>query len=344
MRKFIVSDLHGNDKIYYSIINYLNNVDNNNNVTLYINGDLIDRGYGSGEMLIDVYNRIINNIGFKINYLAGNHEFMMYNASRRLEYNKSFYSLNGEVWLDNGGNITTVTLEDLVTFEEQMKLCNFLSTLDIYHKFDETISNKPIVLVHAMCPWIVDDNCNLKIKDTGVYYNADRNRRDYVYSLNDPVFMSTWARLNDPYFDHIVKRLGNDKYYSIVGHTPIFNNPGFNYDKLDNVLNIDGGSAMYVYKLENYFIEDEKDTNLNWKTLDFDNVEERHRYQLEKYDHIPLVELLDNKLRILIFNRLNQIIDGYYFYNQKFTKINEDELNEYRKFLKENKVKKLIKM
>ena len=99
MRNFIVSDLHGSDKIYYSIINYLNNVDNNDNVSLYINGDLIDRGFGSGEMLLDVYKRITNNIGFKIEYLAGNHELMMYNASKRLEYNKSFYSLD-DVWLD----------------------------------------------------------------------------------------------------------------------------------------------------------------------------------------------------------------------------------------------------
>lgn len=39
MRNFIVSDLHGSDKIYISIMNYLNNVDCNDNVTLYINGD-----------------------------------------------------------------------------------------------------------------------------------------------------------------------------------------------------------------------------------------------------------------------------------------------------------------
>ena len=343
MRQFIVSDLHGNDKVYYSIVNYLNNVDNNGNVTLYINGDLIDRGFGSGEMLFDVYKRITNNIGFKIEYIAGNHELMMYNASKRLKYNKSFYSLD-DVWLDYGGNVTAVTLEDLVTFDEQMVICDYLSTLNVYHKFDETINGKNIVLSHSMCPREVKDNCDLKVKDTISYYFDAGYYHDQVYSLEDLVFLYTWARVDDPYFNQVVRRLGNDKYFSIVGHTPNFDKPGFKYDSQDNVLNIDGGSARDVGRLDCYYEEDNYNPDLDWRTLSWDSVEERHRSKIARYDHVPLVEILDNKLRILIFNRLNQIIDGYYFINQNIIKIDEDELNEYRKYLEENKLKKLTKV
>ena len=45
MRKFIVSDLHGDGAIYDSVINYLENLHNEGeDITLYINGDLVDRG------------------------------------------------------------------------------------------------------------------------------------------------------------------------------------------------------------------------------------------------------------------------------------------------------------
>ncbi len=69
MRKFIVSDLHGNGNVYNSIMKYLENVNKEEDVTLYINGDLIDRGKDSGRMLLDIYDRVTNNKGFHIEYL-----------------------------------------------------------------------------------------------------------------------------------------------------------------------------------------------------------------------------------------------------------------------------------
>ena len=54
MRKFIVSDLHGNGEVYDSIISYLENISLIDKVELYINGDLIDRGIDSMRMLEDV--------------------------------------------------------------------------------------------------------------------------------------------------------------------------------------------------------------------------------------------------------------------------------------------------
>ena len=59
MRKFIVSDLHGNGNMYNSIIKYLENVNKDDEIMLYINGDLIDRGLDSADMLLDVRKRIL---------------------------------------------------------------------------------------------------------------------------------------------------------------------------------------------------------------------------------------------------------------------------------------------
>ena len=58
MRKFIVSDLHGCGEVYDSIMGYLDNIGLMDDVVLYINGDLIDRGLDGYRMLIDVMERI----------------------------------------------------------------------------------------------------------------------------------------------------------------------------------------------------------------------------------------------------------------------------------------------
>ena len=65
MRKFIVSDIHGNGNVYYSIMGYLDNISKEEEIELYINGDLIDRGDYSSEILLDVMKRIKEN-KFKI--------------------------------------------------------------------------------------------------------------------------------------------------------------------------------------------------------------------------------------------------------------------------------------
>ncbi len=45
MRKFIISDIHGFGNVYYSMMNYVDNISKEEDVELYINGDLFDRGY-----------------------------------------------------------------------------------------------------------------------------------------------------------------------------------------------------------------------------------------------------------------------------------------------------------
>ena len=231
MKKFIVSDLHGNGNIYDSIINFLENINKEEDVTLFINGDLIDRGEDSARMLIDVKDRVINNKSFPIVYLGGNHELMMYQDSLKIENGKG---PECSIWpYYNGGKVTKSYLEKLVDIEEEFKIIDFISNLKIYHKFSEELNGKKIVLVHAASPKEVEDNCTLKIKDN-----------------NKEVEKLVWTR-DDPY--SLIKiRIGNKDYFTIIGHTPLNTKYGYKYYKDDNYLNIDGGCSGYVLGYQEY--------------------------------------------------------------------------------------------
>ena len=290
MKKFIVSDLHGNGSVYVSIMSYLENVNKDDDIILYINGDLIDRGLYSAQMLLDVQKRIVNKEGFNIKYLGGNHELMMY---RSLHGNIPNF-LEAALWFSNGGGITNDPIQVLIDKKEKLELIKFISELDIYNKFNEKLNDKKIVLVHAKCPNIVNDTCDLKIKDNNEIY-------DYV-----------WKREED--LNLILKEsLGNENYFTIIGHTPVIDKKGYNYLKEHNCLNIDGGCAVYARGYTDI-------------------------------DHVPLVEIdeKNNRLIILTFNSKNEIIYGNYFEDNKSIKMNFIELDKKRKLLnKDVNIKKL---
>lgn len=220
MRKFIVSDIHGNGNVYYSIMGYLDNISKNEEIELYINGDLIDRGECSSEILLDVINRIHDN-RFKIVYLGGNHELMMYKVLKKKINNKKVFPFND--WYLNGGKVTLYGLQK----SKLNDIYNFISNLNIYHIFNEKIDNKNILLVHAACPYFMKYE---KIKDNNI-----------------KVFYSVWARENN-----LIFKACNRKYFTIIGHTPNNSKYGFIYNKKGNYLNIDGGCGSYVSGLEEY--------------------------------------------------------------------------------------------
>ena len=305
MRKFIVSDLHGNGEVYDSMMAYLENIALLDDVELYINGDLIDRGLDSYRMLCDVRDRILGKGNIKIHYLGGNHELMMYQALCAKKPGKAINPWCD--WMSNGGHIIEGVLDSSKDGEEKCEeFKEFLGTLKIYHLFDEKILNKPIVLVHARAPQKILKECPMTIADN-----------------NWNVFNAVWKRKSDGeefFFFRVVpsfNRIGLDGYFTIIGHTPVNNRDGFYFDKRENVLNIDGGCAAYACE---YF----------------------------DYDHVPLVEVVGDALKILVFNHNNEIIQGYYydgtFYRLKEESVDKDRLLLDSKFdnIKEEKVK-LIK-
>lgn len=282
MRKFIVSDIHGFGNFYYTVMNYLDNISEHEEIELYINGDLIDRGLESAEILLDLIRRIKEN-KFKIEYLGGNHELMMYQVFD--ERRKGFYVSDYNDWYLNGGQITDDGLVQLLNDKDKiLEVADFISNLKIYHKFDEELRGKPIVLVHAACPLHVKKNCNITIKKD-----------------NDEVFNAVWTREFDPFLPFKCK-VGNDKFFTIIGHTPVIYPFGYDYNSNGNYLNIDGGAAYYVKRFS-------------------------------EYNHFPLVEVCDNCLKILTFNNNGEIIYGNYFNGINSVLYTEDELEKEKKII-----------
>ena len=273
MRNFVISDIHGNGNLYYSVMAYLENVSMLDEVTLYINGDLIDRGLDSTEILLDVIERIKNpDNPFKIVYLGGNHELLMHEVYMdRIKGKNTYYN----DWYDNGGRITDDLLtETLETKEEILKVVEFISNLKIYHKFKEKIDGKNIVLCHAACPLTVKNDCHLKINSNNI---------SIEYLLN--------ARRDDPFIPFRC-RIGHKDYFSVVGHTPNDNGLGYEYHVDENYLNIDGGCAYYAYgkfEYDHYPLVEINDGYLRILTFNNNNEITDGNYFIN-YENIPFSE------------------------------------------------------
>ncbi len=243
MRRFIVSDLHGNGEVYDSIMGYLDNINLIDDVELYINGDLIDRGLDGFRMLEDVKERCEGKGNIKINYLGGNHELMMYQA---LMNRKPGGAINHWCdWINYGGWIIEGELDCREDCEEKMEeFKSFLGNLKIYHKFNEIIAGNRLLLVHAKAPMITPDYCNMYIKDNNkeveeAVWAREEIREDLLFFLGDVIGYN---------------KIGKEGYLTIKGHTPVDNIRGFTYNKKQNYLNIDGGCAAYSYGYFNSFV------------------------------------------------------------------------------------------
>ena len=278
MRKFIVSDLHGDKEAYDSIMEFLDNISKEEDVELYINGDLIDRGKYSFEMLSDCIERINGEKGkVKVNYLAGNHELLMcQDILYRLNTN-NFPSEDKSVWLNNGGKFVFNVIKDWDN-DLLINLCDFMLNLDVYHKFDETINGKKLLLVHAKAPKEVLDT-PLKLVD--------------LIGFRFPTFL--WSR---------DKNVGNESYTTMIGHLRVDNKYGFCYNKDENLFRIDGGSGTYVSikehehkdKLDVYesdfdhvpLVEVKKDSLVFLTFNHSNNIISGYRYKDYKYSKIDL--------------------------------------------------------
>lgn len=284
MKKYIISDIHGDEKAYHTIMKYLEAERKQEEVGLYINGDLIDRGLSSAEILLDVYERQKKSL-IPIEYLAGNHELMMMETFD--ERKKGMYSSAHKIWFRNGGTVTDNGLtERLKTKDEILEVVDYISNLRIYHKFPETLNGKNIVLVHAACPVKVEDQKRVRLKDN-----------------TDSIYFSLWASENNPEIPFRIN-IGNKDYFTIIGHTPNDDPNGYEYHREGDYLNIDGGCSYYVCGNK-------------------------------EVDHIPLVEVKDNHLRIITFNHQGEIIRGNYFDGKRNYPFPEEELEKEKIKVKE---------
>lgn len=134
MRKFAISDIHGCNKSFLAL---LEKIQFSAADELYLLGDYIDRGPDSKGVMDSIFN--LQQAGYQIHCLLGNHELMMLEA-----FSDDDDDNNMDMWLMNGG---VKTIQSFVTENEAPDIP------DIYFRFVEKLKfyfeKDDYILVHA---------------------------------------------------------------------------------------------------------------------------------------------------------------------------------------------------
>lgn len=189
MAIYIMSDIHGNYEKYIQALKAINLHDND---TLYVLGDVVDRGANSCKILIDMMCR------FNVIPLLGNHEFMAMKVLSKLieeitentieSFNQEFITgmLN---WFDNGGKSTFDEFKKLSS-EDRQAVLDYLGEFELYREI--TVNRQNYILVHAG------------------FDNFKRAKRLSDYKLHEII----WAKTD---YDKVYFK---DKIL-VTGHTPV---------------------------------------------------------------------------------------------------------------------------
>lgn len=221
MSVYAMSDLHGRYDLY---IKMLEKIEFSSDDTLYILGDILDRGPEPMKILLDIMKRS------NVKVLAGNHCVMALECMKFLMREITEESVNSVTeedmqnilhWQANGGDST---IKDFSKYdiETRKKAIDFILNFDLYEEIE--VNGNTFVMVHA------------GLGD----FSPERPMDDYdLYEL-------VWERpdYNKKYFD--------DKYV-ITGHTPtmtINGNPKPSYIyRVNNHIAIDCGCSYKIGRL-----------------------------------------------------------------------------------------------
>lgn len=185
---YVISDIHGDYERYRKILEKIHFTDAD---TLYILGDVVDRGSQSMKILFDMMMRS------NVIPILGNHEYMMIHCLRFLMKEiteESIGTLDEGIiqgffeWQNVGGQSTIDEFRGL-NREEQQEILDYLEEFSLYEEV--TVNGKTFVLLHASLD------------------NFDPNRPLEDYELHELIFGRPEYCLT--YYP--------DKYL-VTGHTP----------------------------------------------------------------------------------------------------------------------------
>lgn len=180
MANYCCADLHGNYTIWNKIKSTLTEDD-----TLYILGDVIDRGAGGIQILKEIM------ADSRMRMLKGNHEDMMYWACSGDD--PEHLEQDIEDWFKNGGGVTAEAYNQLAPEEQDeiLAFINYLPSLYVY----QNAHHEKFYLTHAGFTPPVDISPDAAWK---LYWGREH--------LDDPYKEEQWL---------------DDLTYVVHGHTPV---------------------------------------------------------------------------------------------------------------------------
>ena len=189
MAIYVMSDIHGNYEKYIQALNKINLKDND---TLFILGDILDRGSQSIKILQDMMYR------YNVIPIIGNHEIMAYSILKvvfQKIVDEDINKLDEEfledisLWFEDGGEATFEEFKAL-SKKDMEKILDYLKEFEAYEEI--RVNDVDYILVHAGLG------------------NFREDKKLYEYSLDELIFTRT--DYSKPYYkDKIV----------ITGHTPV---------------------------------------------------------------------------------------------------------------------------
>lgn len=189
---YVMSDLHG---CYDKYKQMLEKIKFGHKDTLYILGDVIDRGDDGIKILLDMMKRP------NIIPILGNHEYMAYCVLKKLNVEITESNVDNyldietmqiyENWIFNGG-ITTSREFTKLDRDLREDILDYLREFEIYEELE--VGGKKFLLVH------------------GGLANFSEEKLPEEYSIDEIV----WGRCD------YARRYYSDKYL-VTGHTPTYN-------------------------------------------------------------------------------------------------------------------------
>ncbi len=181
---YVMSDLHGCYDKYKAMLEKINF---NTEDTLYILGDVVDRGEGGIKILFDMMSRP------NVIPIIGNHEYMAYKVLKSLKtevLEDNYESLTGDYvsWIQNGGYSTLEAFLKL-SEEKRERVLEYIGEFELYVEL--AVGNNEFLLVH------------------GGLGNFDAEKDIDEYDIHELI----WDK---PNYD---KKYFDDKFL-VTGHTP----------------------------------------------------------------------------------------------------------------------------
>ena len=195
---YVMSDLHGEYEKYLAMLRRINFSTKD---TLYILGDICDRGNNSAMIYLDIIKRIKSK-KYNIIVIKGNHEDMAEKHLRNLIEEFSTGDINPlelrsrkELWnwYGNGGEETVLSIFKECN-EDRYLICNFIESLSHYQIAE--VNGKKYVMMHG-----------------GFDIKPENATIDDIANLEPKELMWSCPEFDATYFN-------DDNTYLIVGHTP----------------------------------------------------------------------------------------------------------------------------